>query len=327
MRAMIVREFGTPEQMTVEDIPTPDPGPDEVLIDARAIGVNFPDLLVVEGSYQILPEPPFSPGKEVAGVVRAVGSEVSNFKVGERVMAQLEYGAYREHVLAAADHTTVLPENVSFEEGAAFGLAYQTVYFALVPRARLEAGETVLVTGAGGGVGSAGVQLAKALGAKVIAVSQTEDGRAMALEQGADHAIEPDPETFKERVFELTDGHGADVILESVGGDVFAASMRAIAWEGRLVVIGFASGEIPTVKAGRVLVKNMTLIGLQSSDYREREPKALQQAQEALLDLYSQGKIKVHVTATYPLEAAAEALKALQTGKARGKIVLTTEAS
>jgi NADPH2:quinone reductase len=327
MRAMIVKEFGTPEQMTVEDIPTPDPGPDEVLIDARAIGVNFPDLVVVEGSYQILPEPPFSPGKEVAGVVRAVGSEVSNFKVGERVMAQLEYGAYREHVLASGDHTTVLPENVSFEDGAAFGLAYLTVYFALVRRARLEAGETVLVTGAGGGVGSAGVQLAKALGAKVIAVSQTEDGRAWALEQGADHAIEPDPETFKERVFELTDGRGADVILESVGGDLFAASIRAVAWEGRLVVIGFASGEIPTVKAGHVLVKNMTLIGLQSSDYREREPKALQQAQEALLDLYSQGKIKVHVTATYPLEAAAEALKALQTGKARGKIVLTTEAS
>jgi NADPH:quinone reductase len=327
MRAMILKEFGTPEQMTVEDIPTPDPGPDEVLIDARAIGVNFPDLMVIEGSYQILPEPPFSPGKEVAGIVRAVGSEVSNFKVGERVMAQLEYGAYREHVLASADHTTVLPENVSFEEGAAFGLAYLTVYFALVRRARLEAGETVLVTGAGGGVGSAGVQLAKALGAKVIAVSQTEDRRAWALEQGADHAIEPDPETFKERVFELTDGRGADVILESVGGDLFAASMRAIAWEGRLVVIGFASGEVPTVKAGHVLVKNMTLIGLQSSDYREREPKALQQAQEALLDLYSQGKIKVHVTATYPLEAAAEALKALQTGKARGKIVLTTEAS
>jgi NADPH2:quinone reductase len=327
MRAMIVKEFGTPEQMTVEDIPTPDPGPDEVLIDARAIGVNFPDLMVIEGSYQILPEPPFSPGKEVAGVVRAVGSEVSNFKVGERVMAQLEYGAYREHVLASADHATVLPEDVSFEEGAALGLVYLTVYFALVRRARLEAGETVLVTGAGGGIGSAGMQLAKALGAKVIAVSQTEDRRAWALEQGADHAIEPDPETFKERVFELTDGRGADVILESVGGDLFAASIRAVAWEGRLVVIGFASGEVPTVKAGHVLVKNMTLIGLQSSDYREREPKALQQAQEALLDLYSQGKIKVQVTATYPLEAAAEALKALQAGKARGKIVLTTEVS
>ena len=327
MRAMIVKEFGVPEQMAVEEIPVPDPGPDEVLIEAHAIGVNFPDLMVIEGSYQILPEPPFSPGKEVAGVVTAVGSEVSGLKVGTRVMAQVEYGAYREQVLAAEAHTTVLPESVSFEEGAAFGLSYLTVYFALVRRAQLRPGETVLVTGAAGGVGTAGVQLAKALGAKVIAVGSTEERRALALEVGADHAIEPNTETFKERVFELTDGRGADVILESVGGDLFTASMRAIAWEGRLVIIGFASGEIPTVKAGYVLVKNMTLIGLQSSDYREREPETFQEAQEALLDLYGQGKIKVHVTATYPLEEAAKALKAIQNGQVWGKVVLIPEAS
>jgi NADPH2:quinone reductase len=327
MRAMIVKEFGVPEQMAVEEIPVPDPGPDEVLIEAHAIGVNFPDLMVIEGSYQILPEPPFSPGKEVAGVVTAVGSEVSGLKVGTRVMAQVEYGAYREQVLAAAAHATVLPESVSFEEGAAFGLSYLTVYFALVRRAQLRPGETVLVTGAAGGVGTAGVQLAKALGAKVIAVGSTEERRALALEVGADHAIEPNTETFKERVFELTDGRGADVILESVGGDLFTASMRAIAWEGRLVIIGFASGEIPTVKAGYVLVKNMTLIGLQSSDYRERESETFREAQEALLDLYDQGKIKVHITATYPLEEAAKALKAIQNGQVWGKVVLIPEAS
>ena len=327
MRAIIVKEFGVPEQMAVEEIPVPDPGPDEVLIEAHAIGVNFPDLMVIEGSYQILPEPPFSPGKEVAGVVTAVGSEVSGLKVGTRVMAQVEYGAYREQVLAAAAHATVLPESASFEEGAAFGLSYLTVYFALVRRAQLRPGETVLVTGAAGGVGTAGVQLAKALGAKVIAVGSTQERRALALKVGADHAIEPDTETFKERVFELTDGRGADVILESVGGDLFTASMRAIAWEGRLVIIGFASGEIPTVKAGYVLVKNMTLIGLQSSDYREREPETLQEAQEALLDLYDQGKIKVHVTATYPLEEAVKALKAIRNGQVWGKVVLIPEAS
>ena len=327
MRAIIVKEFGVPEQMAVEEIPVPDPGPDEVLIEAHAIGVNFPDLMVIEGSYQILPEPPFSPGKEVAGVVTAVGSEVSGLKVGTRVMAQVEYGAYREQVLAAAAHATVLPESVSFEEGAAFGLSYLTVYFALVRRAQLRPGETVLVTGAAGGVGTAGVQLAKALGAKVIAVGSTEERRALALEVGADHAIEPDTETFKERVFELTDGRGADVILESVGGDLFTASMRAIAWEGRLVIIGFASGEIPTVKAGYVLVKNMTLIGLQSSDYRERESETFREAQEALLDLYDQGKIKVHVTATYPLEEAVKALKAIRNGQVWGKVVLIPEAS
>lgn len=327
MRAMVVKQFGDPEQMSLEDLPTPEPDPGEVLIDARAIGVNFPDLLVIEGTYQILPEPPFSPGKEVAGVVRAVGPGVESPKVGERVMAQVEHGAYREQVLAEANNVAVLPEGIGFEEGAAFGLGYLTVYFGLVRRARLRAGEWVLVTGAGGGVGSAGVQLAKALGARVIAVGRTEDKRDFALEQGADHAIGSEPEGFKERVMELTDGHGADVILESVGGELFRSCMRVIAWEGRLVVIGFAAGEIPTVRAGHVLVKNMDLIGLQSSDYREREPESFREAQETLLDLLARGKIGAQVSATYPLEAAAQALKEIQEGRVRGKVVLTTGAS
>lgn len=327
VRAMVVKQFGDPEQMSLEDLPTPEPGPGEVLIDARAIGVNFPDLLVIEGTYQILPEPPFSPGKEVAGVVEAVGSGVESPKVGERVMAQVEHGAYREQVLAEANNVAVLPEGIGFEEGATFGLGYLTVYFGLVRRARLRAGEWVLVTGGGGGVGSAGVQLAKALGARVIAVGRTEDKRDFALEQGADHAIGSEPEGFKERVMELTDGHGADVILESVGGELFRSCMRAIAWEGRFVVIGFAAGEIPTVRAGHVLVKNMDLIGLQSSDYREREPESFREAQEILLDLLAKGKIGVRVTATYPLEAAAAALKEIREGRVRGKAVLTTGAS
>jgi NADPH2:quinone reductase len=327
VRAMLVKQFGAPEQMSLEDLPTPEPGPGEVLIDAHAIGVNFPDLLVIGGTYQILPEPPFSPGKEVAGVVGAVGPGVESPKVGERVMAQVEHGAYREQVLAEANNVTVLPENVGYEAGAAFGLGYLTVYFGLVRRARLESGEWVLVTGASGGVGSAGVQLAKALGARVIAVGRTKDKRDFALERGADHAIGTESEDFKVRVMELTDGHGADVVLESVGGELFRSCMRAIAWEGRLVVIGFAGGEIPTVKAGHVLVKNMDLIGVQSSDYREREPESFREAQEELLGLLTHGKIGVQVTATYPLEAAAEALEEIRDGRVRGKVVLTTGAS
>lgn len=327
MRAMLVKQFGALEQMSLEDLPTPVPGQGEVLIDARAIGVNFPDLLVIEGTYQILPELPFSPGKEVAGVVRAVGPGVASPNVGERVTAQVEHGAYREQVLAEANNVAVLPESVGYEAGAAFGLGYLTVYFGLLRRARLEPGEWVLVTGASGGVGLAGVQLAKALGARVIAVGRTEDKRNFALEQGADHTIEFKPEGFKERVMELTDGHGADVILESVGGELFRACMRAIAWEGRLVIIGFAAGEIPTVKAGHVLVKNMDLIGVQSSDYREREPESFREAQEELLGLLTHGKIGVQVTATYPLEAAAEALEEIRDSRVRGKVVLTTGAS
>lgn len=327
MRAIVVREFGGLDRLSLEELPEPQPGPGEVLIEARAIGVNFPDLMVIEGTYQILPEPPFSPGKEVAGIVKAVGSGVESPKVGERVAAQMEHGAYREHVLARASHTAALPDGVGFEEGAAFGLVYLTAYFGLVRRARIQAGEWVLVTGAGGGVGSAGIQLAKALGAKVIAVGQTEESRKWAMELGADHAIEAGPEGFKERVMDLTEGHGADIVLESVGGELFRSCMRAIAWEGRFVVIGFAAGEIPIVKAGYVLVKNMTLIGLQSSDYRERGHEEFREAQETLLDLLGNKKIGAGVTAIYPLEAAADALEDLRSRRVRGKAVLVTGAS
>lgn len=324
MRAMLVKEFGGPERMVFERVEVPEPGYGEILVEVRAVGVNFPDLLVIGGTYQILPEPPFSPGKEVAGLVETVGPDVSGFEKGDRVMAQMEYGGYGEKAVAAATNAITIPSEMSFEEAAGFGLAYLTAYFALVRRARLRDGETVLVTGAAGGVGIAGVQLAKALGGRVIAVGSTEEKRALALDMGADHAIETDPRGFKERVRDLTDGRGADIILESVGGDMFDASMRAVAWEGRIVIIGFAGGVIPTIKAGRVLVKNITIIGLQSSDYREREPESLQEAQRHLLDLYKKGLIKVHVAATYPLEAAAEALEVIRSKQVRGKIVLTT---
>lgn len=321
---MVVEEFGSPEEMTLATVEEPKPGPGEVSISVRAIGVNFPDLLVIGGRYQILPKPPFSPGKEVAGIVEAVGEDVPNCEPGERVMAQMEHGAYGEKVVAKAAHAAVIPPEMGFEEAAAFGLAYLTAYFGLVRRARLEPGEAVLVTGAAGGVGLAGVQLARALGAQVIAVGSTDEKRALALEFGADHAIEPDPGTLKERVRELTGGRGADVILEQVGGDLFDACLRAIAWEGRLVIVGFAGGRIPTIKAGHVLVKNITVIGLQSSDYREKEPEALRAAYDALLGLYSKGLIKAHVSAAYPLADAAGALEEIRSGRAKGKVVLTT---
>ncbi len=324
MRAMLVKEFGEPERMVLEEVEVPEPGHGEILVDVRAIGVNFPDLLVIGGTYQILPEPPFSPGKEVAGLVEAVGPGVSGFEVGDRVMAQMEYGGYGEKALAAATNAAKIPPEMGFEKAAGFGLAYLTAYFSLVRRARLREGETVLVTGAAGGVGIAGVQLAKALGGRVIAVGSTEEKRALALEMGADHAIEADPRGFKERVRDLTGGRGADVVLESVGGDMFDASMRAVAWEGRIVIIGFAGGSIPTIKAGHVLVKNITIIGLQSSDYREREPESLQEAHRHLLDLYEKGLIQVHVAETYPLEDAAKALETIRSKRVRGKIVLTT---
>jgi NADPH2:quinone reductase len=324
MRAVVVREFGSPALLAVEDVPDPQAGPGEVLIDVEACGVNFPDLLVVQGKYQTLPETPFSPGKEVAGRVAAVGEGVTSPQPGDRVMAQLEYGGYSERVVAPASDCFPLPDEIPSTEAAALGLVYFTAHLGLVRRARLAPGEWVLVTGAGGGIGSAGVQLARALGGRAIAVGETEEQRTLALEQGAEHAFDADPEALRDRVMEATDGHGADVILEAVGGSLFAACMRCVAWEGRLVVIGFAGGEIPRVHAGHVLVKNMSVLGLQSSDYRDRDPGGLLVTQEALMDLYREGAIKVEVAAAHPFEEAANALLAFEQGQMRGKLVLTT---
>jgi NADPH2:quinone reductase len=296
-----------------------------VLIDVEACGVNFPDLLVVQGKYQTLPELPFSPGKEVAGRISAVGTDVTSLAVGTRVMAQLEYGGFREQAVAPAVNCCPIPDELRGPEAAGFGLVFVTAYLGLVRRAHVQAGEAVLVTGAGGGIGSAGVQLAKALGARVLAVAETGAQRELALSQGADHVFDADPALLRDRVMDVTDGRGADVILEAVGGDIFTACMRSIAWEGRIVVIGFASGGIPQIHAGHVLVKNMAVLGLQSSDYRDRDPAVLRETQEALLKLYVDGAIRVDVSATYPLEAAGEALLAFERGQVRGKLVLTTE--
>ncbi|HEX6666373.1 MAG TPA: NADPH:quinone oxidoreductase family protein [Solirubrobacterales bacterium] len=324
MRAVVLREFGSPASLTVEDLPDLTAGPGEVLIEVEACGVNFPDLLVVQGKYQTLAEPPFSPGKEVAGRVAAVGEGVASPQPGERVMAQLEYGGYSELVVVPAGTCCPIPDEVPSTDAAALGLVYLTAHLGLMRRAHLQPGEWVLVTGGGGGIGSAGVQLARALGGRAIAVGETEEQRALALEQGAEHAFDADPETLRDRVLEATDDHGADVILEAVGGSLFAACVRCIAWEGRIVVIGFAGGEIPRIHAGHVLVKNMAVLGLQSSDYFRRDPEGVRAIQEELLALYRDSAIRAEVAATHPLEQAANALLAFEQGQMRGKLVLTT---
>jgi NADPH:quinone reductase len=324
MRAVVLREFGSPALLAVEDVPDPEAGPGQVLIEVEACGVNFPDLLVVQGKYQTLAEPPFTPGKEVAGRVAAVGEGVASPRPGDRVMAQLEYGGYCEQVVVPASSCWPLPDELPSTEAAALGLVYLTAHLGLVRRARLAPGEWVLVTGAGGGIGSAGVQLARALGGRAIAVAETEEQRTLALRQGAEHAFDADPAELRDRVMEVTGGHGADVILEAVGGSLFAACVRCVAWEGRLVVIGFAGGEIPRVHAGHVLVKNMAVLGLQSSDYFARDPEGVRAMQEELVTLYRDGAIGVEIAATHPLEEAANALLAFEHGQMRGKLVLTT---
>ncbi|MGY1605129.1 NADPH:quinone oxidoreductase family protein [Geodermatophilus sp. SYSU D00815] len=321
MRAAVVENFGPPGSLVTRELPDPVAGPGEVLVEVAAAGVNFPDILVVAGTYQILPERPFSPGKEIAGTVRAVGAGVDRVRVGDRVLAQVEHGGYAELVAVPEPQVVALPDGVPFADAAAFGLGAITAHFALVRRAALRPGETVLVTGAGGGVGSAGVQIAKALGAAVIAVAQDEERATLAKAQGADHVLLAGP-ALKDEVMGLTGGHGADVVLELVGGEVFAQALRCTAWEGRLVVIGFASGDLPVIKAGHVLVKNIAVLGLQVSDYRDREPESVRSAIEHMLELYVAGRLSVPVARTYPLEQAGEALEAVRAGSVTGKVVL-----
>lgn len=273
MRALVVHQHGPIDAVQLEEFPEPRPDAGEVLVDVCAASVNFPDLLVIGGTYQHLPPTPFVPGKDLAGTVAAVGSRVSRVKPGDRVMAQIEHGAFAERAVAAEAVCHPLPAGMSFADAAAMGLVYLTAHFALVERARVRPDEVVLVTGAAGGVGLAAVQIAKALGATVVAAVSSEEKAAIARASGADHTVSTNVPGLRERlraqVHAAVGQRGVDVIIDSVGGDVFDASLRALAWCGRLVVVGFAAGRVPEIKAGYLLVKNISIIGLQSSDYRE----------------------------------------------------------
>ncbi len=327
MQALIVTEHGPLEKLTLGEFPDPRPGAGEVLVDVHAASVNFPDLLVIGGTYQNLPPRPFVPGKDLAGVVAAVGAGVTRVKVGDRVMAQIEHGAFAQRAVVPEVLCLVMPTKMSYQDGAAMGLVYLTAHNALIERAQFRAGETVLVTGAAGGVGLAAVQLAKALGAIVVAAVSSEDKACIARDSGADHVVRTDVpdlrESFRLQVFDAVGKRGIDVVLDPVGGDVFDACLRVMAWCGRLVIIGFAGGRIPEVKAGYLLVKNISLIGLQSSDYRERTPEVVRKAYEHLFVLYGQGKIKPHVMAAYPMKDYLKALNAVKDRKVLGKVLIT----
>lgn len=328
MRAVLVKEFGPPENMVLEDMTSPTPGAGEALVDFHACSVNFPDLLFIAGQYQVRPEPPFSPGFDAAGVVSVVDDGVGNIKPGDRVMARLPHGGgFAEQAAVPEEHCYVMPDGMSFVEAAAMGMVYQTAYFGLIDRGQYQTGETVMVTGAAGGVGVACVQLAKALGANVLAgVSSPEKGE-VATANGADHVIDLGIDDLRggvrEQVFEVTGGKGADVIIDPVGGDVFEACLRALAWRGRIVIVGYASGRIPAVKTNYIMIKNIAVSGLSGANYLDRTPDWLARAQGELFELYTRGKLRPHVMATYPLENYLEALRVVQNREVQGKVVLT----
>jgi NADPH2:quinone reductase len=292
-----------------------------VAIKVEAIGCNFADILICRGKYQLKPELPFSPGSEVAGSITALGADVRGLRVGQLVAAQLGYGAYATTVLADPRRVQPIPEGMPAADACALGIAYQTSYLALVDRARLQAGETLVVHAAAGGVGLAALQIGKALGARVIA-GASKDKLEFCKEQGADEAIDTRDPSWVERVRELTGGRGADVIYESVGGDILEGSLKCIAWAGRLLVIGFSSGDIPAVKLNRVMLKHISVIGLNVGAYHENDPEGLRKAATELFALYASGKIKPVIHARYPLREAATALRELGERKTVGKLIL-----
>jgi NADPH2:quinone reductase len=319
---MVVRELGGPGSLEREELDAVSADPGQVVMDVSAAGCNFFDILITQGKYQVRPELPFSPGAEVAGTVRGVGEGVERFSVGDRVSGFLEYGGFASTVAVPQERVFPMPPQMTFEEAAALGIVYQTSYVGLVRRANLREGETLLVHAAAGGVGLAAVQIGVALGARVIGTAGTPDKLDLVKQHGADAVINYREDDWVARVKELTDGRGADVIYDPVGGDTFDLSMKCIAFEGRILVIGFASGRIPSAQMSRVLVKNFSLVGLHWGLYFEKNLRVLQDTQEALSRLYADGKIAPLVSATYPLTEAAAALEALAARRTTGKVVL-----
>ncbi|MDX1528746.1 MAG: NADPH:quinone oxidoreductase family protein [Gammaproteobacteria bacterium] len=326
MRAVMVESFGPLENAAVKEVDAPAPGPNEVLIEVRNAGVNFPDVLIISGAYQVKPELPFIPGMEVSGVVTAVGENVEQLKPGQRVAAHVGHGAYAEQVVAPEAGCYPLPDDISFEHAAALGLVYQTAHFALSERAHVSAGERVLVTGAAGGVGMAAIQLIKAHGAIAFAGIRRPEQEEGVREAGADHVVSLSGENLyddlRDQIHALTNSHGVDVVVDTVGGGVFDASLRALAWGGRMIVVGFASGEIPSVKVNYLLLRNLSVIGLHWADYLRREPQWVRRVQSDLYSHYTQKKIQPQIMAVHKLEDFHTALEAIKAGRVQGKVLL-----
>ncbi len=326
MRGLMLHELGEPENLRLEKIPAPNPGPGEVLVDIHAAAVNFPDLLTIEGKYQFRPALPFVPGKEGAGIVAAVGAGVTHVGPGDRVMVQVESGTFAEQAVVPQHECYAVPDGIPFDQAAALGIAFQTAYFALLDRAQVRAGETVLVTGASGSVGIAAIQLAKVFGATVIAGLTTPSKEAVAREAGADHVIDLSgdnlKDTIRDQIFALTDGAGVDGVIEIVGGEVFTGALRAVKFRGRLVVVGFTSGIIPEMRANYVLLKNIAVTGVDRGQYRDREPDWMRRAQNEIFRYCVEGKVRMPIQDSFPLEDYIKAFDVIRHRQVRGKIVL-----
>jgi NADPH2:quinone reductase len=322
MKALLCSSFGSPEALEVKDVPPPVPGPGQVAIDVRASALNFPDALMVQGRYQIRPALPFVPGLEAAGVVAAIGEGVAGLSVGDRVLAWLDDGGLAERCVAPVDHVVRLPETMPFDAGAALPITYCTTVHALVERAGLRAGETLLVLGAAGGVGTAAIQTAKALGARVIAVASTPEKQALCRLLGADEVFGGAPEELKARLGALTGGQGVDVVYDPVGGAWTEAAVRSLRWRGRLLVVGFAAGEIPKLPLNLVLLGERAVLGVFWGEAAKRDPARQRADVEQLLAWYAERRIDPVIGERVPLAQAAAAMARLAGRQAMGKIVV-----
>lgn len=327
MKAIVCTEHGPPSKLRYQELPDPVPGKGEVVIAARACGVNFPDTLIITGKYQFKPELPFAPGAEVAGEVLAIGAGVTHIQPGDRVMALVVYGAFAERVLAPAATVVPIPAAMAFTDAAAFPMAFGTSMYALKQRGQLQHGETLLVLGAAGGVGLAAVQLGKVMGARVIAAASSQEKLDLCLEYGADEVVNyAAGAPLKEQVRAFTDGKGADVIYDPVGGDAFDQSLSAINWNGRLLVVGFASGRIPEAAANRILLKGCSVSGVFWGKFAAVEPQVNMANFMELAQWAAAGRIRPLVTRRYPLRDAAKALDEILARRATGKLVLEVDA-
>lgn len=323
MKAVVCRELGDLSVLKLEDIPSPEPGAGEVKLRVRACGINFADSLMVAGKYQREMSPPFVPGVEVAGEIIELGDGVDGLSLGMQVMGMAESGGYGQEAVVPAHALTPLPDGLDETVAASFAVTYGTSYIALTHRARLQNSEVLVVHGAAGGTGLSAVEIGKALGATVIATAGSPEKLAVAKAAGADHLIDYRAEDIRARVKEITDGRGADVIFDPVGGEVFDASLRCVAFEGRILVIGFAGGEVQQIPANHVMVKNVDIIGFNRGAYGEQRPEIARDCHSALMGWLAAGVIKPLVSRTCPLEEAIDALGAVVNRKTVGKVVIT----
>lgn len=322
MKAILCKDYGPAETLVIEDVPSPEVKGRGVKVRVSAAGLNFPDTLIIENKYQLKPSLPFSPGGELSGEVIEIGEKVTRFKPGDRVAGLTGYGAFAEEVIVPESNLLPVPETMSDEKAAAFMMVYGTAYYALKQRANIQPGESLLVLGASGGVGLATVELGKAMGARVIAAASTDEKLAVAKEAGADELVNYTDQPLKDTVKNLTKAKGVDVIFDPVGGDFTEQALRAMAWNGRHLVIGFAAGDIPKIPANLTLLKGCSVVGVFWGSFTQREPEASAQNMAELMGLYTEGKIDPKVSEVFEFGDYAKALNALTERRATGKVVL-----